>query len=91
MVGDRLLRAEQLVRAADAAAHARLLELAGEHGGQLRDVGTLGTPLGSPRRIADSSPGRIRGETARNGRCGSASRTISSALRDGTACGPSPP
>ena len=85
MVGDRLLGAEQPVRAADAAAHPRLLELAGQHAGELREVGRRS---GRPREAAQDRgelAGRMCGETATNGRCGSASRTSASALRDGTA------
>ena len=60
MVGDRLLGGEQLVRAADAPAHPRLLELAVEHRGQLRGVGD--------RRHAGRQPAQDGGQR-RRGAC----------------------
>ena len=57
VVGDRPLSAEEPVRAADAAAHPGLLELAGQDAGELREVGApSGRPPGRPRRTAESSP-----------------------------------
>ncbi len=56
MVGDRLLDREQLVRAADALAHPRLVELAGQRGRDLRHL--------RDERDAVGQPADRRGEVA---------------------------